>query len=284
MMRSLWTAASGMKAQQLNIDVISNNLANVTTTGYKKSRMEFKDLFYETLEKSRGSEESQNPRPTSLQIGHGVRAAATVKDFTIGNIEQTGDVFNFALEGDGFFAVKSFGATSNDDDVNSYVYTKDGSFKVSADAEGLKYLTTAQGYVIMNENNEPILLSGENGEIDTSKITVDQNGAFSYIDSTSQKVELNQRLKVVQFYNPNGLESIGDNLYKRTAASGKEVSEEEVPSYKKSKVLQGYLERSNVQIVEEMVNMIVAQRAYEINSKSIQASDEMMQQANQLRR
>jgi len=283
-MRSLWTAASGMKAQQLNIDIISNNLANVTTTGYKKERIEFKDLFYETIEKARGSEESKNPRPTSLQVGHGVRAAATVKDFTMGNIEQTGDLFNFALEGEGFFMVKAFGATDDTEDPNSFVFTKDGSFKISADEDGVKYLTTSQGYLVMNENNEPVTLTTDAEDIDTTKITVDQNGEFSYVDSNSQKVALNQKLRVVQFYNPNGLESIGDNLYKRTAASGKAISEEEIPSYKKSKVLQGYLERSNVQIVEEMVSMIVAQRAYEINSKSIQASDEMMQQANQLRK
>ncbi len=281
MMRSLWTAASGMKAQQLNIDVISNNLSNVATTGYKKERMEFKDLLYQTIEKAKGTEESQNPRPTSVQIGHGVRAVATVKDFGIGNIEQTGSTFDFAIEGDGFFVVRDIGATKSDE--QTMLYTKDGSFKISAAPDGTKYLTTSQGYQVLNSDNKPILISDKKSDVNVANITVDQNGEFSYVDSASKKVAMNQKLKVVRFPNSNGLENIGNNLFKSTPAAGKATAETGLGN-NTSKIMQGFLERSNVQIVEEMVNMIVAQRAYEINSKSIQASDDMMQQANNLRR
>lgn len=277
MMRSLWTAASGMKAQQMSIDVISNNLSNVTTTGYKAKRIEFKDLFYQNVEKTRGDRNTEHNRPVALQVGHGVRPAATVKDNSNGSLEFTENKLDFALEGNGFFKVKRFSENTD----NAYGYTRDGSFKLSIGEDGNKFITTSSGYPVMDENDSLIEISGD---LNISDLMVDRDGDLYYLNEDNEKTSLDKRFKIVQFDNVDGLENMGDNLIKSTLVSGEEKTENDMIASKRSKLMQGYLERSNVQIVKEMVNLITAQRAYEINSKSIQTSDEMLSQANQLKR
>lgn len=265
MIRSLWTAATGMKAQQLNIDTISNNLANVNTTSYKGQRVEFKDLFYETLKRTNLNDDKG--RPVNLEVGHGVMPTATTRDFEIGSLIETQNPLDLAIDGEGFFAV----LTPN----GQIKYTRDGSFKLSIDEDEGK-LTTSEGYLVLNEDDEEIVIDNN-----LSDITIDELGYITAKDEQGQTVDLG-RLKFVKFMNPEGLISEGQNLYSATSASGEEISvdAEEMDS----RIVQGYLEASNVQVVEEMVKMITAQRAYEINSKSIQTSDEMLQMANNLRR
>lgn len=264
-MRSMWTAATGMKAQQLNIDTISNNLANVNTTSYKGQRAEFKDLFYATLKKNNLTD--GEGRPVNLQVGHGVMPVATKKDFKTGSFLETDNPFDVAIDGTGFFAVEL---------PNGEVrYTRDGSFKLSIeDDEGM--LVTSEGYRVLSEDEDEIVF--DEGIRD---INIDEFGYITSTDEDGETVEI-ARLKFVNFMNPEGLISEGMNLYSETVASGEEtpVETEEM----KSKIVQGYLESSNVQVVDEMVKMITAQRAYEINSKTIQASDEMLQIINSLKR
>ena len=262
-MRSMWTAATGMKAQQLNIDTISNNLANVNTTSYKGQRAEFKDLFYATMKKNNITDEEG--RPVNLQVGHGVMPVATKKDFRTGSFLETDNPLDVAIDGTGFFAVEL---------PNGEVrYTRDGSFKLSIDGDEAM-LVTSEGYIVLSEDEDEIVF--DEGIRD---INIDE---FGYItDEDGETVEI-ARLKFVNFMNPEGPLSEGMNLYSETAASGEEIPVE--TEEMKSKVVQGYLESSNVQVVDEMVKMITAQRAYEINSKTIQASDEMLQIINSLKR
>ncbi len=265
MIRSLWTAATGMKAQQLNIDTISNNLANVNTNGYKTQRAEFKDLLYATIKKTNLLDDLG--APVNLEVGHGVMPNATTRDFRNGSLIETQNDFDFAIDGEGFFSV-----LLPNDQVR---YTRDGSFKLSVDGDEAM-LVSSEGYIVLSEDDDVILI--ENGMRD---ITVDNMGYITATDEDGEIVELG-RLKIVDFMNPAGLLSEGQNLYSTTVASGEEILLE--ADEMNSKVIQKYLEASNVQVVEEMVKMITAQRAYEINSKSIQVSDEMLQQANNLRR
>jgi flagellar basal-body rod protein FlgG len=264
MMRALWTASTGMSAQQLNVDNISNNLANVNTVGYKKSRAEFKDLLYETLE--RETIRDGQGKPVNLQVGHGVRTAAISKFFTTGNLEQTTNPNDLAIDGQGFFMV--IGPNGEE------LYTKDGSFKISVDGD-TSSLVTSDGYFVQ----------GDGGDIDlgadVKQLIIDEAGNITVkrIDDTLEEIG---SLTIVTFLNPAGLESVGRNFYKETGASGEAVDTTNDGSG--GSVLQGFLEYSNVQIVEEMVKLIQAQRAYEINSKSIQTADEMLNIANNLRR
>lgn len=264
-MRSMWTAATGMKAQQLNIDTISNNLANVNTTSYKGQRAEFKDLFYATMKKNNITDEEG--RPVNLQVGHGVMPVATKKDFRTGSFLETDNPLDVAIDGTGFFAVEL---------PNGEVrYTRDGSFKLSIDGDEAM-LVTSEGYIVLSEDEDEIVF--DEGIRD---INIDEFGYITSADEDGETVEI-ARLKFVNFMNPEGLLSEGMNLYSETAASGEEIPVE--TEEMKSKVVQGYLESSNVQVVDEMVKMITAQRAYEINSKTIQASDEMLQIINSLKR
>lgn len=264
-MRSMWTAATGMKAQQLNIDTISNNLANVNTTSYKGQRAEFKDLFYATMKKNNITDEEG--RPVNLQVGHGVMPVATKKDFRTGSFLETDNPLDVAIDGTGFFAVEL---------PNGEVrYTRDGSFKLSIDGDEAM-LVTSEGYIVLSEDEDEIVF--DEGIRD---INIDEFGYITSTDEDGETVEI-ARLKFVNFMNPEGLLSEGMNLYSETAASGEEIPVE--TEEMKSKVVQGYLESSNVQVVDEMVKMITAQRAYEINSKTIQASDEMLQIINSLKR
>ncbi|MCT4566272.1 MAG: flagellar basal-body rod protein FlgG [Maledivibacter sp.] len=263
-MRALWTAASGMKAQQLNIDTISNNLSNVNTTGYKKQRIEFKDLMYEKLRRTDYNE--GQGKPVNLEVGHGVMPAATVRSFTQGSFEQTNNDLDFAVNGQGFFVVR--------DTNDNLFYTKDGSFKLSIE-DGEARISTSDGYYVQSDIGDVEL-----GR-DISDIFVSQDGVVSVKRTDSEEIEEVANLLLVKFSNPAGLESVGKNLLKQTTASGESVESFQGDA---GEVLQGFLETSNVQVVEEMIKLITAQRAYEVNSKSIQTSDDMLQMANNLRR
>ena len=266
MMRSLWTAGSGMMAQQLNVDVISNNLANVNTTSYKKQKAEFKDLLYETMNRAYVLE--GQGRPVNLQVGHGVIPTATVRDFGMGPLEMTERPLDFAIEGDAFFMVLG--------PKGDVVYTKDGGFKQSITDMG-KMLTTSQGYPVLDEFGMEIYF-----DVDETELEVSTDGELSYRDETGILVPLGQRIGMVKFENKEGLENIGSNMYAENSASGFAIPDEEIGD--RSVLHQKFLEASNVQVVEEMVKLIVAQRAYEINSKAIQSSDDMLGIANNLKR
>ena len=266
MMRALWTAASGMTAQQLNVDVISNNLSNVNTTAYKKERVEFKDLLYETMDRAYMLD--GQGKPVNLQVGHGTAPVATYKSYAKGNFEKTDNPLDFAIDGEGFFMVMG--------PKGQILYTRDGGFKISVTEEGQK-LTTSDGFPVLDENGTEIVLN-----IDVSKLNVGPDGALSYVDESGTTVDLGQKIGIVKFANRAGLENVGSNFYAQNSASGDAVADWEMGE--KSVISQGFLESSNVQVVEEMVKLIVAQRAYEINSKAIQAADEMLGQANNLKR
>ncbi len=268
MMRALWTAASGMTAQQLNIDVISNNLANVNTTAYKKQRAEFQDLLYETL--SQASILEGEGAPVNLQVGHGTAPTATATTYTTGNLDKTDNLLDFAIDGPGFFAVRN----ANDE----IVYTRDGSFKLSIDFNDEVRLTTAGGFPVLDEDGNDIYLTG----VDINTLSITALGELSYVDEDNEVQPLGHLIQVVQFNNRDGLLKIGSNFVKPSPASGEPIPENELE--KRSSIMQGFLESSNVQVVDEMVKLIIAQRAYEINSKAIQTSDEMLGIANNLRR
>ena len=264
-MRSLWTAATGMKAQQFNIDTISHNLANVNTTAYKVQRAEFKDLFYQNIKRSNINDDGG--RPVNLEVGHGVMPVATKRDYRTSSFIGTEGTFDFALNGEGFFAIE----LPNGD----LRYTRDGSFKLSMDGDTAS-IVTSEGYFVLSEDEDIIEI-----EAGMKDITVDELGYIYARDEDEEMVELG-RFMIANFTNPEGLEAKGQGLYRETDASGEAIMLE--AEEMNVQVVQGYLEASNVQVVDEMVKMITAQRAYEINSKSITTSDEMMQIANNLKR
>jgi len=260
MIRALYSSAAGMEAQQMNLDVISNNLANVNTTGFKKSKIEFQDLLYENIRPAGADQGNGSTLPTGLQVGHGSRPVATSRIFTEGELTQTGEQLDMAVQGDGFFEVTMPDGT--------LAYTRDGALKTGSDGR----VTTSDGLVVQS-GWQPIPTG-------TTSISISANGTVTTAGASGSQ---NFRVQLVRFANPAGLQSIGRNLYKETSASG--TPETGNPDENgMGSLQQGYLEMSNVKVVEEMVNMIVAQRAYEVNSKAVQASDEMMQQSNNLRR
>ena len=262
MIRSLWSAATGMQAQTLNIDVISNNLANVATTGFKKSRADFQDLLYQTLRSPGVASSADTQVPTGIQVGTGVRPAAVQKMFTQGEFVHTQNELDMAIEGEGFFQViQPNGETA---------YSRSGSFKL--DNEGR--VVTSDGFAMEPELTIPA---------DSLAISVGIDGTVSVLlAGENQPTEIGN-IELAQFVNPAGLRSIGRNLFMPSAASGDATTG--TPGAEAfGNIAQGYLESSNVSVVDEMVNMIVAQRAYETNSKTIQASDEMLQTATNLRR
>ncbi|MBL9137180.1 MAG: flagellar basal-body rod protein FlgG [Verrucomicrobiales bacterium] len=260
MLRALYSSAAGMQSQQLNLDVIANNLANVNTTGFKKSKIEFQDLLYQTSRSAGAEAGGGNQLPTGLQVGHGSQPVATAKVFTTGELTQTNERLDVAIQGDGFFEVQMPDGTR--------AYTRDGALKLAADGR----VTTSEGMVLQG-GFQPVPAG-------TTSISIAPTG-----EVTTQGSGGNQsfRVQLVRFANPAGLESIGRNLYRETNVSGTpEIGNPGENGF--GNLQQGYLEMSNVKVVEEMVNMIVAQRAYEVNSKAVQAADEMMQQSNNLRR
>ena len=260
MLRALYSSAAGMQSQQLNLDVIANNLANVNTTGFKKSKIEFQDLVYQTTRAAGADQGAGNQLPTGVQIGHGAQPVATAKIFTTGELTQTGERLDIAIQGDGFFEVQM--------PDGSTAYTRDGAFKVAADGR----ITTSEGLTV---------LSGF-GAVPpgTTSISIAPTGE---VTTTGSGGTQSFRVQLSRFSNPAGLDSIGRNLYRENSASG--APENGNPGENGfGNLQQGYLEMSNVKVVEEMVNMIVAQRAYEVNSKAVQAADEMMGWSNNLRR
>ncbi len=262
MIRSLWTAASGMQAQSTNIDVIANNLSNVSTAGFKRSRAEFQDLLYETMRAPGVSAAGDNMVPTGIQIGHGTRTVATSKLFTQGDFQHTENELDIAIEGEGFFQITQ----PNGDNA----YSRAGNFKI--DSEGR--IVTADGYLL-----EP----GITIPTDATAVSIATDGTVSVRQpGQDQPVDVGS-IQTVRFANPAGLEAIGRNLFLETDSSG-DPSTGTPGEEGFGTLAQGYLEMSNVSVVDEMVNMITAQRAYEINSKAIQTSDEMLQTANNLKR
>jgi flagellar basal-body rod protein FlgG len=264
MLRSLWTGASGMIGQQFNIDTISNNLANVNTTGFKKARAEFEDLIYQTILMAGTPATEVTEVPTGIQVGHGVKTAATQKMFQQGSLQSTENKLDIALEGEGFFRIQMYDG--------SIAYTRDGSFKIDSNRQ----VVNSNGYLL-----EPPIVLPENFIMNT--LSISQDGRVTVnITGDEEAVDVGQ-LELVRFVNPAGLSNIGANLYKITPASGEEIAGQ--PGMEgMAKTHQGFLEMSNVKVVEEMVSMIVAQRAYEINSKSIQTSDSMLATAIGLKR
>lgn len=265
MMRSMWTAATGMKAQQFNIDTISNNLSNVNTTGFKGNRAEFQDLFYSNIKRQNVID--GEGRPINLEVGHGVMPSATRRNFGNGSFIHTEGNFDVALNGEGFFGIEMPNGNT--------MYTRDGSFKLSIDGDTAT-IVSSDGYFVLGEGGDYI-------EFDSglTDITIDQSGYIYGRDEDGELVDIN-RIELYNFLNPEGLEARGQNLFRETNSSGEATEIEE--DMLETQIVQGYLEASNVQIVDEMVKMITAQRAYEINSKSITTSDEMLQIANNLKR
>ncbi|GMV99812.1 MAG: flagellar basal body rod protein FlgG [Candidatus Hydrogenedentota bacterium] len=263
MIRALFTASTGMVAQQLNVDTVANNLANVNTTAFKKSRVNFKDLIYETL-KAPGSPNSAGEiTPEGVQVGHGVRVGSVAKIFTPGNMISTGTPTDLAIEGEGFFQLELPDGTT--------AYTRDGNFKINANGT----MVTVDGYILSPTITVPT---------DYTSITIGNDGVVSVeVPGQTGATEVGT-LQLVRFPNPAGLNAkLGRNLLLETEASGTPVTGE--PGVDGVGFLnQGFLENSNVQVVEEILNLIIAQRAYEANSRVITTSDEMLQTANQIRR
>lgn len=271
MVRSLYTAATGMIAQQTNVDNISNNLANVNTVGYKEEKMEFKSLLYQTLQ-TKTTTANGEQKPIPAQAGLGTRVASNTSIFTQGSLAESDSATDFAIAGDGFFAVR--GA-----DGKTY-YTRAGSFNWSMGTTGLT-LCTSDGYPVLATDGNPIVIpDGTQAE----QVTVDSSGKFGYRTTDGTYVDLNKTFGIYQFNNPAGLEKTGQNLYQVTAASGNALAEATTANLTRSQVRQNYLENSNVNVATEMVNLIVAQRAYQLNSKAITTSDDMLEQANNLKR
>jgi len=266
MVRSLWTGASGMIGQQAQVDVISNNLANVNTHGFKKQRVEFKDLIYQTLRVAGTPATENTVVPVGVQMGHGVRLAATQRVFSQGSLQQTDVPTDMAIAGDGFFRVQMFDG--------SWAYTRNGTFKVDSDGR----MVTSNGFWLL-----PDIIMPE-GFLPES-ISISRDGRVTVrvpdIDPT-ESIEVG-RIELYRFPNPVGLMAVGDNLFRVSAASGDPIPG--VPGFDGMGTIQNrFLEMSNVAVVQEMVNLIVAQRAYEFNSRTIQTSDSMLGTATALRR
>lgn len=256
---SLYSAATGMEAQQLNLNTIANNLANVNTPGFKRSKIEFQDLLYQTPRSSGADAGGGNLVPTGTEVGNGSRVAATSKVFTQGQLTNTGEKLDIAIQGDGFFEVQRPDGTIG--------YTRAGSFKLNA-----------QGQVVTIDGMP--ILSGFQQVPAGSEVNVSEDGQVTVRSSNGSQTF---RLTLTRFANPAGLRSLGGNLYEETAASGSpETGAPGEVGF--GRTIQGYVEASNVNIVEEMVNLIIAQRAYEINSKSVQSSDEMLQNVANMKR
>lgn len=271
MVRSLWTGATGMNAQQLNVDNISNNLANVNTTGFKAEVMEFKSLLYQTIQTRTTTANGAN-KPIGAEVGLGVRNSSITSLFTQGSFLEQDGATNFAIDGQGLFGVQGT-------DGNTY-YTRNGQFVFAIGNEGLT-LTTSDGLPVLSTEGEPIVLEDD---MVVDKVSVSSDGTLYYPNEDGNYESLDMTIGLWQVSNPAGLSKIGDSLYEVTEASGEAMNEADNDNLTKSSLKQGYLEGSNVAIADEMVNLIVAQRAYEMNSKVITTSDEMMQQANQLKK
>ena len=260
MIRSLWIAKTGLDAQQTNIDVISNNLANVSTNGFKRARPVFEDLLYQTLRQPGAQSSQQTQLPTGLQLGTGVRPVAVERIHTQGNLQQTGNSLDLAISGNGFFQILMPDGTT--------AYTRDGSFQVDSQGQ----MVTASGYSV-----QPAITIPSNA----TSVTIGKDGTVSVLQAGTPTPTQVGTLQLASFINSAGLQSLGENLFQETAASG--APSANTPGTNGLGYLnQSYVETSNVNVVEEMVNMIQAQRAYEINSKAVTVSDQMLQKLTQL--
>jgi flagellar basal-body rod protein FlgG len=260
MMRSLWIAKTGLEAQQTQMDVISNNLANVATNGFKRSRAVFEDLMYQTLRQPGASSSEQSQLPSGLQLGTGAKPVATQRVHLQGNLKQTSNPTDVAIQGAGFLQVQM--------PDGSTAYTRDGALQI--DAQGR--LVTSSGYTL----SPPVAIPPN-----ATSVTIGRDGSVSITQPGASGSTPVGTIQVATFANPTGLQSLGENLFAETTASGQ--AQTTTPGSNGAGTLaQGYVETSNVSVVEELVNMIQAQRAYEINSKAIQASDQMLQRLAQL--
>ncbi|MDQ6630111.1 MAG: flagellar basal-body rod protein FlgG [Pseudomonadota bacterium] len=260
MMRSLWISKTGMEAQQMQLDAISNNLANVATNGYKSQRQVFEDLMYQNLRQAGSASSDQTTLPTGLQVGLGTRAVATARNFSQGNLQQTSNSLDIAIRGGGFFQVQMPDGTTG--------YTRDGSFQTSATGQ----LVTNNGYTVQPGITIPAA---------AQSISIGQDGTVTVVLPGQALPQAVGQLLTAGFVNPAGLEPKGQNLYTETAASGAPT-----PGTPGQNALgslqQGFVETSNVNVVEELVRMIQTQRSYELNSKAIQTSDQMLEKLAQL--
>lgn len=262
MIRSLFVAATGMEAQKLNIDVIANNLANVNTVGYKKSRADFQELIYQNVKTAGATSAEGSQIPSGIQVGLGVKPVAVQKLFMQGDFTQTGNQLDLVMEGDGFFQILLPDGTR--------AYTRSGAFKLDSDGR----IVNSDGYPLEPAISIPV---------DTTSITVSSDGKVSVSQPGSTTPTEIGQIELARFINPGGLKSLGKSLYLNTGSSG-DATTANPGSEGLGTIAQGFIEMSNVNVVEEMVNMIVSQRAYEISSKAVQASDDMLQIANNLKR
>ena len=260
MMRSLWISKTGMEAQQTQLDTISNNLANVSTNGYKRAHAVFEDLMYQNLRQAGASSSEQTTLPTGLQVGLGTRAVATSRNFSQGNLQQSSNPLDIAVRGNGFFQVQMPDGTTG--------YTRDGSFQVSSTGQ----LVTNNGYTVQPGITIPAT---------AQSVTIGSDGIVSVVLPGQALPQNVGQILAAGFVNPSGLEPKGQNIYAETAASG--TPNAGSPGQNGLGTLQqGFVETSNVNVVEELVAMIQTQRAYELNSKAIQTSDQMLQKLGQL--
>ena len=260
MINSLWVAKTGMQAQQTQLDVISHNLANVSTNGFKRGQAVFEDLIYQNLRQVGANSSEQSQLPTGLQLGLGVRTVATSRNFSQGNLQQSSNNLGLAINGAGFFQVQNPDGTTG--------YTRDGAFQVNAQGQ----LVTSGGYLVSGGITIPA---------DARSVTISNSGQVSVVQGTNAAPTVVGNLELATFINPAGLEPRGQNLYTETAASGNPTTG--APGANGlGPVLQGYVETSNVNVVQELVTMIQTQRAYEMNSKAIQTSDQMLAKLGQL--
>lgn len=261
MIRALWTAATGMQGQQTNIDVIANNLANVNTVGFKRSRADFEDLIYQTQKEAGVNTTSNTVEPTGIQIGLGTQLADVSKNFMQGGLQETGNPLDLAIQGSGFFQI-----TMPDGTI---AYTRAGDFKLDNNGR----IVTTDGYPLSPEITVPQ---------DTTSISVGNDGTISVLEAGQTTPTQLGQIQLAFFANPAGLKAIGQNLFQQTVSSGTPTLG--TPGINGlGTINQGYLEMSNVSVVQEMVDMIAAQRAYETNAKVIQTSDQMLQTANNLK-
>ncbi|NDJ55701.1 flagellar basal-body rod protein FlgG [Enterobacteriaceae bacterium 4M9] len=260
MIRSLWIAKTGLEAQQTNMDVISNNLANVSTNGFKRQRAVFEDLLYQTMRQPGAQSSEQTTIPSGLQLGTGVRPVATERVHSQGSLQQTNNSKDVAIDGSGFIQVLMPDGTTG--------YTRDGSFQIDQNGQ----LVTSSGYQI-----QPAITVPQ----DAQTITIGKDGIVSVTIAGQTDPQQVGQLTLATFINDSGLESVGENLYRETQASG--APNESTPGLNGAgSLIQGYVETSNVNVAEELVNMIQTQRAYEINSKAVSTSDQMLQRLSQI--
>jgi len=262
MFRSLRIAALGMAGQQLNVDVISNNLANVNTTGYKKSNIEFQDLLYNTIQTGSADGGIGHEKPSALEIGSGNRPVSTFRSFTQGDVSETGNSLDVAINGRGFFQIMNSDGTIS--------YSRDGTFRVNSQGN----VVTITGLSVYPELSIPQ---------DTTSINIKQDGTVSILTDGQIDPEEIGQIELASFMNPAGLKAIGGNLYSETESSG-QASYGMPGDDGFGSTLQGYLEKSNVDVVQEMISLIVSQRAYEINSKAVKTADELLAITNNIKR